>query len=1051
MAPTRTTRKSSRRSSPLTRNHAKGSSTPATPAAEPDEENASSFDAKGKWIEPPLRPPAPSFEDYKGLERHGVLEHMAPLGTFPSAKLKAKFKGDPTRRGGWAASRALRDLATTPESTPALSSRRSGSRRAETRSQVTPAPAEPVRETVSPSKASTRSSARARSVQSSPQITTPQTAPPASTTASIDKPRLQQIVDFAAAKSEAAGHLHLASALTKLYEQSVGNQYLTGMLHAVLKGTPSEQHKADFKHHIRMNRSRPESVQTPSRTPKSASKSKQTPEQSAVSGAAVNGIRSDHSTRTRSSANKPEANEEKSSPTPNMPTTDDPPAQADVSERPTKRQKPMGRSQSTSSSSSLSSAQSLEEISTAAGALIDGVPTDANVNANDPGTAEALAGEQPITGPATRQGSRGPKQPTASSTTSTLGKRSSDVAGFNGDEDDKRAEVEADKVLLLNKRRMTRNFSDIEFDQSRVRGSPTPPPPGPSNSAIPFTDSALTVRAPNTHPRLRNGANKASGASDEVEDLYSSTPSTSGGIPLSGAALKRFSSRPGTPVLSGRVGKKAKKTARVKMSPLKKKAGVIAGVARAGRQDSPVGYGEKENPQHRQREFFVATAVSQDDNNDFCSACGGNGDLLCCDGCDRSFHFTCVDPPMDKDELPESWFCFACQARRDPPPKMPRGLFAGMQSKIFFKNPACYALPSNIREHYEGVKTGDEGEYEEAMTSKPKTRGGYDEVPDLLKLKDAKGKTVLCYKCGKSALGHQQIIACDYCNLQWHLDCLDPPMSNPPPRGGHGKPRHPWMCPNHVEHDLRAIAEAQSDGWNGNRSHKIRRAKHAPVVDTALRRGFENNGMIEIENDTSDEEEDPFYDHQMYGTVYRIAEKGIKLDFIDKVKTMREAEAAALQAANERAVTHLPQPKSALQAARERAVTSLPEPTGQGTSRGTSEPPAPQTSTLEKRSLIDQKAALNLAQFAQANSDLNLSSDAVDNLINMLIAEAPSDVISLVSETIAKESAVPPSPPSSDSRPDQPELAVSQKERNTLLLLQQLITRRLNGGNAATT
>src|SRR5271156_1129472 len=45
-----------------------------------------------KWVEPPLRPPAPSFEDTKGLERVGVLEHMAPLGQPPSQKLLQKLK-----------------------------------------------------------------------------------------------------------------------------------------------------------------------------------------------------------------------------------------------------------------------------------------------------------------------------------------------------------------------------------------------------------------------------------------------------------------------------------------------------------------------------------------------------------------------------------------------------------------------------------------------------------------------------------------------------------------------------------------------------------------------------------------------------------------------------------------------------------------------------------------------------------------------------------------------------------------------------------------------
>lgn len=51
------------------------------------------------WVEPPLPPPAPSFTDYPHLriERHGVLEGMAPLGTLPSAKVKklVKTKQDP--------------------------------------------------------------------------------------------------------------------------------------------------------------------------------------------------------------------------------------------------------------------------------------------------------------------------------------------------------------------------------------------------------------------------------------------------------------------------------------------------------------------------------------------------------------------------------------------------------------------------------------------------------------------------------------------------------------------------------------------------------------------------------------------------------------------------------------------------------------------------------------------------------------------------------------------------------------------------------------------
>lgn len=59
----------------------------------------------------------------------------------------------------------------------------------------------------------------------------------------------------------------------------------------------------------------------------------------------------------------------------------------------------------------------------------------------------------------------------------------------------------------------------------------------------------------------------------------------------------------------------------------------------------------------------VLTAYAQP-NNDFCDACHGKGQFLCCEGgCLRSFHFTCLDPPVELDDLPdESWYCKSCRA-----------------------------------------------------------------------------------------------------------------------------------------------------------------------------------------------------------------------------------------------------------------------------------------------------------------------------------------------------------------------------------------------------
>lgn len=80
--------------------------------------------------------------------------------------------------------------------------------------------------------------------------------------------------------------------------------------------------------------------------------------------------------------------------------------------------------------------------------------------------------------------------------------------------------------------------------------------------------------------------------------------------------------------------------------------------------------------------------------------------------------------------------------------------------------------------------------------------------------------------------------------------------------------------------DVPRLAERQL--LRDRRVH-MRRPRGAKVVDTALNRDFINDGVIEIAPDSSDEESE-FYEEEVAGVVYRLPEKGIKLDFIDKVK-----------------------------------------------------------------------------------------------------------------------------------------------------------------------
>ena len=114
------------------------------------------------------------------------------------------------------------------------------------------------------------------------------------------------------------------------------------------------------------------------------------------------------------------------------------------------------------------------------------------------------------------------------------------------------------------------------------------------------------------------------------------------------------------------------------------------------------------------------------ENHDFCSACGGSGYLLCCDGCDRSFHFTCLDPPLNENasELNEPWFCFKCVARRpvvsEQPEKLQRGLFAPLLSSLRKRNPSNFILPQDLRDWYQHVHTDKLGGFGESVN--PKTR-----------------------------------------------------------------------------------------------------------------------------------------------------------------------------------------------------------------------------------------------------------------------------------------------------------------------------------------
>lgn len=148
-------------------------------------------------------------------------------------------------------------------------------------------------------------------------------------------------------------------------------------------------------------------------------------------------------------------------------------------------------------------------------------------------------------------------------------------------------------------------------------------------------------------------------------------------------------------------------------------------------------------PSSPKRKRDLTDDGQRSENNDYCSACHGSGYLLCCDGCDRSFHFTCLDPPLNGNakELDEPWYCFTCVANRPPmlesPEKAPTTsatrIFAPLLGSLKRRNPKNFELPQELREYFEGVATDKNGSFMEALNNKP-TRYATTSAPLLHQL-----------------------------------------------------------------------------------------------------------------------------------------------------------------------------------------------------------------------------------------------------------------------------------------------------------------------------
>ncbi|KAG9286228.1 hypothetical protein G9A89_014214 [Geosiphon pyriformis] len=186
-------------------------------------------------------------------------------------------------------------------------------------------------------------------------------------------------------------------------------------------------------------------------------------------------------------------------------------------------------------------------------------------------------------------------------------------------------------------------------------------------------------------------------------------------------------------------------------------------------------------------------------NHELCDACHGAGHLICCDGCPRAYHFTCVNPPLDyKAPPPGNWYCKVCQTERRAPPKAPPSLFSELLDHGRRVNSIQYEVPMWVKDAFEGVGTEGTGHFVDFNHKKyPKIdKFGYPIEPDYTQFQDEKGNFIYCHYCRKIPARQKPAIPCDYCNRYWHLDCLNPPMVKRPSLF------KKWMCPFHIDHYL---------------------------------------------------------------------------------------------------------------------------------------------------------------------------------------------------------------------------------------------------------
>lgn len=226
--------------------------------------------AQGKldsWVEPSVAT-KPSFEDHGGAP-YGVLEGMQPLGEPPSARARARAKGEGARKSmlGRSAAGAGLEAQETPESTPGPQAS------APVEPELPPPPPIVIddeddddyapgtkkikkKERASKSRAPKRSSEPAESA-AGPSTTQPKKRNERINTNKIyNAKKLKAVVEEAKRRAYDADKAELASAVHEIWLESLKDKRLTELLEAVLCQSATDEQTKEFHLYVKQAKRR---------------------------------------------------------------------------------------------------------------------------------------------------------------------------------------------------------------------------------------------------------------------------------------------------------------------------------------------------------------------------------------------------------------------------------------------------------------------------------------------------------------------------------------------------------------------------------------------------------------------------------------------------------------------------------------------------------------------------------------------------------------------------------------------------------------------------